>query len=335
MKVNNRTLWVALAIVLLLALMAGVAAASDSGSAAAAPTGQTAAPAVANAATKVETCTICHKRDGATHQTYYNELYQDGVIKVTDVKYAFTANPDTTTITFNMTMNGQPFDPAKADNLSIYFVPYATGKFQFEPAMDRLALKGKITSDGKGLVTSKLVELAKDDKNFVDYTDVSKVNGLVVIYGRDETQGTIPGTRVAQAKYPFAAILQTGKGVDYVSSANVAGCVKCHTDPYLKHGYIYGTVGGDAKTDFYTCKACHLDNGEGGHYEWQLLVNDPPLAAKFLAASEERLGVQHDHHERRSHVARHGVPPTRSPWRTASRATRASWIRCWPTLTSP
>ena len=25
-------------------------------------------------------------------------------------------------------------------------------------------------------------------------------------------------------------------------------------------------------TDFYTCKACHLDNGTGGHFEWQLLV---------------------------------------------------------------
>ena len=86
---------------------------------------------------------------------------------------------------------------------------------------------------------------------------------------------------------PFAGLLQTGAGVDYASSANVAGCVKCHTDPYLKHGYIYGTVDGDAKTDFYTCKACHLDNGEGGHYEWQLLVNDPVLAAKFLSASEE------------------------------------------------
>ena len=75
--------------------------------------------------------------------------------------------------------------------------------------------------------------------------------------------------------------------MDYVSSANVAGCVKCHTDPYLKHGYIYGTVDGDAKTDFYTCKACHLDNGAGGHFEWQLLVDNPELAAKFLAAPEE------------------------------------------------
>ena len=80
---------------------------------------------------------------------------------------------------------------------------------------------------------------------------------------------------IHQVKYPFAAFLQTGQGVDYVSAANNAGCVKCHTDPYLKHGYIYAEVNRDPAKDFYTCKACHLDNGTGGHFEWQLLVDDP------------------------------------------------------------
>ncbi len=75
-------------------------------------------------------------------------------------------------------------------------------------------------------------------------------------------------------------MLKMGGGVDYVSAANNAGCEKCHTVPYLKHGYIYGQVDNDAKTDFLTCKACHLDNGAGGHFEWQLLVDDPALAAK-------------------------------------------------------
>ena len=235
----------------------------------------------------LETCSICHKDAGANHQAAYNQLYQDGVIQVSDVTYAFKPNPDTTTVTFKLTQNGQPLDPKKADALNIYWAPYKDGKFQFEPAADRLSLKGKITADGKGMVTSTLVELAKDDKAFFDYTDVSKTPGLVVIYGRDETVRRIPGTRVDQAKYPFVGLLETGAGVDYVSSANVAGCVKCHSDPYLKHGYIYGTVGGDAATDFYTCKACHLDNGEGGHYEWQLLVDNPELAVEFLAAPEE------------------------------------------------
>ena len=94
--------------------------------------------------------------------------------------------------------------------------------------------------------------------------------------------------RFASRPHPAGQIsvcsdLETGAGVDYVSAANNAGCVKCHTDPYLKHGNIYAQVDGDPATDFYTCKACHLDNGEGGHFEWQLLVDDPALAQQFLA----------------------------------------------------
>ena len=50
---------------------------------------------------------------------------------------------------------------------------------------------------------------------------------------------------------------------------------------------IYAQVDKDPATDFYTCKACHLDNGEGGHFEWQLLVDDPALAASFLAGEVE------------------------------------------------
>ena len=92
----------------------------------------------------------------------------------------------------------------------------------------------------------------------------------------------MPNSRVYQNKYPFAAILETGAGVDYVSAANNAGCEKCHTVPYLKHSYIYGQVDHDPATDFYTCKACHLDNGEGGHFEWQMLVDDPALAVEYL-----------------------------------------------------
>ena len=81
--------------------------------------------------------------------------------------------------------------------------------------------------------------------------------------------------------------METGAGVDYVSPANNDGCEKCHTDPYLKHGNIYGQVSGDPGTDFYTCKACHLDNGEGGHLEWQLLVDDPVKAVEWLNSDED------------------------------------------------
>ncbi len=240
--------------------------------------------AVAAEPIQPESCATCHSEAGEKHQASYDEMYQDGVIQVTDMAYSFSPSPDTTTITFKMTKDGAPFDARLADSLGIYFAPYTGSAFEGE---GRLALKGDLSYDGQGGVTSTLVELDPGADGYVDYSDLSQVDGLIVLYGRDETLGVIPGTRVAQNKYPFAAVLETGAGVDYASSANNAGCEKCHTEPYLKHSYIYGQLDGDAGTDFYTCKACHLDNGDGGHFEWQLLVDDPELAAAFLAGEVE------------------------------------------------
>jgi OmcA/MtrC family decaheme c-type cytochrome len=223
------------------------------------------------AATQPETCGICHKDAGDKHQASYDELYQDGVIAVSDLAYRYSA-PDTSTISFQITKNGAPFNVAEADSLGIYFVPYTGTDFQFEPAGERLSLKGDLACDGAGGCTSTLVGEAPD---------VSNTPGLIVLYGRDEDVGTLPA-RIRQTKYPFAALLETGAGVDYLSAANNDGCEKCHTDPYLKHGYIYAQVDQDPANDFYTCKACHMDNGEGGHLEWQLLVDDPALAAAYF-----------------------------------------------------
>ena len=38
-----------------------------------------------------ETCTICHSGAGNKHQASYDELYQDGVIQVTDLDYRYSA----------------------------------------------------------------------------------------------------------------------------------------------------------------------------------------------------------------------------------------------------
>ncbi len=228
-----------------------------------------------------ETCVICHSDAGAEHQASYDELYQHGGIQVTDLAYEYSS-PDTHIVTFQMTKDGAPFDAKDADSISIYFVPYTGTAFQFEPATERLALTGELTYDGAGGNTSTLTD---SDPAYAN--DFGAVDGLIVVYGRDETTYRIPGTRVYQNKYPFAAVLETGAGVDYVSAANAAGCEKCHTVPYLKHSYIYAQVDDDPATDFYTCKACHLDNGEGGHLEWQLLVNDPEKAVEWLDTDED------------------------------------------------
>ena len=243
------------------------------------------------AAVQPETCAVCHPSAGEDHQASYDELYQDGVIQVSNLTYKFT-EPGTTVVTFKMTKNGAPINGGAVQNANIYFAPYADGKFQFEPAAERLSLKGKLTYDpASGVTTSTLVELDAADAAYIDYTNINGVDGIVIVYGYDKQVGSLPA-RIKQVQYPYAGVLETGKGVDYLSPANNDGCEKCHTDPYLKHGNIYGQINGDPATDFYACKVCHLDNGEGGHYEWQLLVDDPALAAAFFAGEVELTAEQ-------------------------------------------
>jgi hypothetical protein len=128
--------------------------------------------------------------------------------------------------------------------------------------------------------------------------DLALRNGIIVVYGRDDVNGQLSSpARVVLSVFPFAGLSETGTpgAVDYVSAANVTGCEKCHTVPYLKHGYIYGRVGGVAATDFYTCKGCHMDNArpgdepEGGHFIWQLLVDNPTTYLADAGGRRNRL----------------------------------------------
>ena len=217
-----------------------------------------------------EYCVSCHADDGAFHQASYDELYQGGVIQVSDLAYASAGTTDV--VTFEMTKFGNPFDCTDADALNIYFIGY-TGDGTFEMAGgSRMSIKGTVTYDAD-------TNVCESTNTASALGDLSAADGLVVVYGRDETLGRIPGTRVDQERYPFAAVQVLGT-VDYASPATVTGCEKCHTKPFLKHGYILASTQpyeGSEENAYYTCKACHLDNGEGGHFMWQLLVDDPQL----------------------------------------------------------
>ena len=211
-----------------------------------------------------ESCATCHPNQGDAHQAFYDQLYQDGVITVTNVAYQFAGG--SSVVSFTMKMNGVAIDGNSVDSLGIYWVEW-TGT-DFEMPNGRLSIKGTM-SYANGVTTSTLA----------NSTNLNATDGLIVIYGRDGTIDTIPNSRVNQEKYPFAALLETGNGVSYTSAANNAGCEKCHTTPYLKHGYIYAEVNHDPSTDFLVCKACHLDNGDGEHILWQMLLDDPAAAA--------------------------------------------------------
>jgi OmcA/MtrC family decaheme c-type cytochrome len=239
---------------------------------------------------KAESCAVCHQgepRGGDAHQAAYDQLYQDGVIQVTAVGVENTA-PNTFVTTFTMTKVGDAaFTCEDADSIGIYFTTYA-GEGVWEQDA-RLSLKPSATSTPSGTTTTVAgaAGLCTVTAVFTDnVADFTTTDGIVVVYGRDEQVApNIPNSRVVQYKYPFAGLGVTGAFAigDYVSAANASGCEKCHTVPYLKHGYIYGEVAGNPATDMYTCKACHLDNGDGGHFIWQVLVDDPTLAGELYA----------------------------------------------------
>ncbi len=224
-----------------------------------------------------ESCSVCHEGAGATHQASYDELYQDGVITVSDMAYEYTA-PNTHVVTFTLLKDGEPFDPAEADRVRMYFVPYTGTAFQFEPVGDRLRVDGTMTFDSTtGVVTSTLTDEGSMYASSLDDRD-----GAIMLYGRDGDVARMPNSRVQQAKYPIGGLLETGAGIDSVSAANNDGCEKCHSVPFLKHGYYYAQDNDDPTTDFISCKACHMENAEGGHLDWQLLVDDPELAVAYL-----------------------------------------------------
>ena len=82
---------------------------------------------------------------------------------------------------------------------------------------------------------------------------------------------------VANAALPFGAA-----GTDYVSVANVEGCVKCHGEPYLKHGFRAAEVAG--LPDFAACKSCHYTGRNGFLSSLQYQADDPLSWATGVAA---------------------------------------------------
>jgi len=241
------------------------------------------------ATAKPETCAICHPGAGDKHQEFYDDLYQDGVIKIANLQYGFTDNNDV--VTFEMTKNGVEADCTKVTNLNIYFAPYNdNGLFQFTPSRGSLTIKGINETPVDNALTGTLVYdsatgVCTSTKPSFDNVSLATKNGEIVLYGYDELIGLLPPSRVRMVSYPYAALLETGT-VDYASAANVSGCEKCHIIPFLKHGNILGQVNKDPATDFITCKACHLDDRPGGHQMWQLLVDDTPKAADYFAQAK-------------------------------------------------
>lgn len=268
------------------------------------------AEAVALAATvSGETCSTCHgqgtatstvARSGADHQASYNTLYQVGVYKITAMSYAWNG-VDTSTLTFTMTKSGTAFDCTKlatgASSIGSYWAGYDAATKTFKAAVEPsyLSLAGTRAYLGAGVCTMTKKFTAAAD--IAAAAKILTVDGIIQLYGVDEIVEANSTTHMNKGKYPFAGLLRLGPAMSvatapYTSAANVTGCENCHTQPFLKHAYIQGTVddltpGAAAGTtqQFYVCKGCHSDARTGGHGFWQLL-QEAKLASEADTAAK-------------------------------------------------
>ncbi len=235
-------------------------------------------------ASSPESCVVCHNGDfaanGDSHQAAYDEYYQDGVIKIVQGSMALDVVGTTSTLSFKMTMNDSPFDCTLADSLGSYWAGYdvATKTFPSDLSLSSGATKAYDGGTNACTLTKTVT---------VDQAIALGGVGIVQVYGVDEILYKNAAKHISSGRYPFAGVLKIG-AVDYTTAANVSGCENCHTVPYLKHTYIYGTVADNTTgdpTQFYTCKGCHYDERNGGHIDWQILKDDPARYAAIQAGS--------------------------------------------------
>ncbi len=231
-----------------------------------------------------ESCAICHNggiaANGASHQAEYNDYYQDGVLTIAQGSMALDVTGTTATLSFQMKKSGANFDCTLADSLGSYWAGYDVATKTFPSDLSLSSGATKAYNSGTNVCTlTKTVTVAQA-------TALGGV-GIVQLYGVDEVLYTNSAKHITSGRYPFAGVLKIG-AVDYATAANVSGCENCHTVPYLKHTYIYGTVADNttgAPTEFYTCKGCHYDTRTGGHIDWQILKDDPARYAAIQAGS--------------------------------------------------
>jgi len=224
-----------------------------------------------------ESCVTCHSGVGEEkHQEIYDAYADASTLKLTIDDVSSVDNGDGTfasTLTFSVEQDGIAYLNEKdLEQLRFGWSSYdgATGEFPkggyFNDVIAKTATPGQFTA------TENSVPFAPELSNGQVYGYVA--NGTL------DTEGMTLYGDVGSAGLAF------GDAATYLSAATVSGCEKCHGAPYMKHGYRAAEV--DGLSDFAACKICHYDTRNGGHADWQMLVDDPARYAEIAALGRFR-----------------------------------------------
>ncbi|MDH3401571.1 MAG: hypothetical protein OEM03_11480, partial [Chromatiales bacterium] len=221
----------------------------------------------------LESCNVCHGVVGDMHQAEYNK-YAGAVansvfdLEILSVTSAPIAGGYAGTMTVHIDMDGVPYTGALGDlaQARFYTVQYdstATDGVYFTNSTSFSCVNDCSIGGGDFELTTSTTSVPTVDP----LPEVGMAYGYVAD-GLLDTEGMRLYENVSNDTLLFGAI-------DYDSPANVEGCETCHGSPYLKHGYRAAALADTGVADFAACKACHYDDREGGHGEWQWMVDDP------------------------------------------------------------
>jgi len=230
---------------------------------------------------QIESCATCH---GGVGEEQHQGLY-DGY---TDTSLAMTIDNVTSvadgvggfdvTAEFTITKNGLPFvdtpDLQSLNQKSFYAVQHFAATQEYLHSCSLRNRAAVSATDGKYSVTGNCPYAPEaGDAQVYGYIAQNSLFEHTGVGGEfSETTHVHLYDDVANAAKAFGTAADTDASA-YLSPANVAGCQKCHGTPYLKHGYRAAEVTGIP--DFAACKSCHYDDRNGGHEDWQYMVDDP------------------------------------------------------------
>ncbi len=224
---------------------------------------------------KAESCNVCHGGVGDMHQAEYNKYLDSNLeLDITGMTSVASEVGFDLTLDFSINVNGEPLIDAVGANPSVdaigFYVSqrdasgdWVTSGGGFYPALDA----GAALSNGDGTYTLEQ-NLNYDASAFVGGAIFGKI-------ATDELEIADVNTGARVHLYDNLAhdVWTIGDIATFESAANVEACEDCHGTPYNKHGNIAAQVAG--APDFLQCHACHVDDKNGGHEDWQFLVDDP------------------------------------------------------------
>jgi OmcA/MtrC family decaheme c-type cytochrome len=236
---------------------------------------------------KAESCGTCHEGVGDDHQSIYDSYVDDSALEL--IFTNFTSVPNGANfdvrLDFSITRDGVPVtDYASLDQKRFYVTQYDSANSAY--INGNTSLSTLIDLGGGDYALTRTISF--------DPTDNGMVYGYIAdgaLFTHDSPSAELPAGShvhlyddVANTAMAFgeARVIDANA---YESAANVDGCKNCHGNPYMKHGYRAAEV--ENIPDFAACKSCHYDDRNGGHTDWQYMVDEPFNWATGVAETDD------------------------------------------------